>query len=178
MKSIVKKYGIGVGVFISLAMMISHFLAGDPPDFDMMEVVGWTSMILASLTIFIALRAVREGQGGFISFKDAFLKGLMVAVIAGGIVGLYTVLHIGLLDRDYTERYMEYEIAKMAEGGMTPAEIETELEKTAELRDLLENPFAQGLVMMIMVFLVGLLVSLGSGAILARKEGAEPSVVG
>ncbi len=170
MKSTTWKYGLGIGAVIALSMMTSHLLAGDPPDFDMMERVGWTSMILSSLAIFLGVRAVREEKGGRIGFVEAFLKGLAIAAIAGGVVGLYTAVHIGVFDKKYNERYMEHQINKMELSGMSQADIDAELAETEGLRDLLENPLAQGLVMTLMVFLVGLLVALASGVILKRNE--------
>ena len=174
MSSTTWKYGLGIGGVIALAMMVSYLLAGDPPDFDMMERVGWTSMILSSLAIFLGVRAAREENGGRIRFTEAFLKGLAIAAIAGGVVGLYSVIHIGVFDKEYNERYLEHQVTKMEASGMSQTDIEAELAETEELRAMLDNPLAQGFVMLVTVFLVGLLVALASGVILSNdKKGSS-----
>lgn len=170
MKGTTLKYGLVIGLVISCAMAGSSMLAGDPPDFGMMEVVGWTSMVLALLGIFLGVKAIREEKGGKIGFTEAFLKGLAIAAIAGGVVGLYTVVHIGVFDTEYSDQYMAYEMQKITESGMSQAEIREEIEFMEDLRPYLDNPFAQGAIMLLTVFIVGLLVSLGSGAVLKNYE--------
>ena len=165
--------GIGIGLFISLAMLLSYLAAGDPPDFAMMEVVGYTSMILSLATIFLAIRARREREGGRISFGPAAVTGLAISVVAGLVVGLYTFAHVAWLDPDYGMKYLAYEQQRMVDEGMSQAAVEEEMAEYEEMRELLESPLMQGLIMAGMIFGMGGVITLISALILSRRGSTK-----
>lgn len=169
MKKRTVTFGAGIGLVISLAMFISYMAAGDPPDFGMMEVVGYTSMILALAAIFLGIRSRREEEGGVITFGRAAMTGLAIAGVAGLVVGLYTFIHVAWLDPEYGTKYLAYEQQKMVDEGMSQATIASNMADYESMRELYDSPLLQGLIMAAMIFGMGGLISVVSALILSRR---------
>lgn len=166
----VRTYGIGIGLFISLAMFLSYMAAGDPPDFGMMETVGYTSMVLALLMIVVGIRSRREEQGGVITFGEATKTGLAIAGVAALVVGLYTFAHIAWIDADYGTKYLAYEEERMTEAGMSQAEITEVMTEYEDNRELFDSPLLQGLILGGTIFVMGGVITLIAALFLRRDR--------
>jgi hypothetical protein len=172
MKKQIWTYGIGVGVSVVLLMYISFTLwMGDDPDFSMGEIAGYASMLLSFALLFIGVKQYRDKHlGGFISFKKAFLMGLLMTLIASLIYVIGWMIYSSYNMTDFMEQYANKMLENMAKEGASTAEIDAKKEEMAYYADLYKNPFWKAIMTFMEIFPVGLIVSLISALILKRKS--------
>jgi hypothetical protein len=82
MKKTVLTFGLISGAILS-AMMLLTLPFMDTIGFERGEVIGYTSMVLASLLIFFGVRSYRDNvAGGAVSFGRALAVGALIAAVA------------------------------------------------------------------------------------------------
>ena len=77
------KYGVIAGLIVGLLMAATIPLVRDTPAEPYGMAIGYTTMLIALSTIFVAIKRRRDAQGGVIRFWPAFGMGLGISVIAG-----------------------------------------------------------------------------------------------
>ena len=170
MKRTILKYGLIGGLIMSGLFAISVVIAGDPPDYVMMEIIGYTSMILAMLAIFFGVKSCRDHLlGGTISFGQGMGVGTGIATVAAAVLGFYTFAHIAWVDPNFEEDYSAWQIETIQQSDMSETEKAEEIQHVEELLTTMNSPFMQGLVMFATVFAMGLVATLITAAILKRN---------
>lgn len=135
------------------------------------EVLGYSSMILALTAIFFGVKAYRDKVlGGKISFGKAFVMGLGISGVAAVIFGIYVYLLYAVISPDLSGRMIEIYREKIRTSGETQQVITEQLAQFETEAVMWNNPFLQSFVMLFTVFLIGVLISLITAAILKRKE--------
>jgi hypothetical protein len=170
MKNIVLKFGLISGAAISamMAIMVPLLLSGRV-DFSGSELVGYTSMVLAFLAVFIGIRTYRESSGGTITFGRAFQVGILITLVASTIyVVTWQIIYYNFLP-DFADRYAALTVANMKSSGATAAAIAAEEQKLAQFKEWYRNPFLNVAMTFVEIFPAGLIVTLISAAILRRK---------
>jgi len=101
------KSGLIIGV-VSIAVFIIMYVADLKPVGIMMPIMLMLASLAISITILVVLlKKYRTQVGGFISFRDAFLYGL-IALLTGLIIStLFTFLFIHFIEPDYYKNIME-----------------------------------------------------------------------
>ncbi|MFT3827877.1 MAG: DUF4199 domain-containing protein [Chitinophagaceae bacterium] len=90
---------------------------------------GLLSIIILVMGIFLAMRAVKRANGFQLTYGQALKTGMIVSVITGIMVALFTLLYCTIINPGYTA-YMVSEIEKeMILAHKAPAVISGELEK-------------------------------------------------
>lgn len=146
----------------SMLIMLTAFIAtqliwGNTLPYRTAEVIGYISIFISLSFVFFGIRAYREEKnGGVISFGKAFQVGLIITLFPSIAFGLYT---IGLFLFQGDEM-MEYYMKNMPESDRQQFEANPEL---------FSNPFFQGIIMFLTVFIIGLVISLISAWILKRQ---------
>ena len=174
MKGTLVKYGLIGGFIMGFGFMISIPLSGDPPNYDTMEILGYASILIALVAIFFGIKSYRDRQlGGSIQFVKGLLTGIGISAIASAILGLYTFIHIAWIDPEFGQNYSAWEIDKIEASEMSAVEKEEAITSIKELLPALDSPIIQGLIMYGTVFVIGIIVSLISAAILKRDGENE-----
>ena len=128
-KKILLRYGlIGGAILVINFFLFSSLWMSDAEntDFQLGELVGYASMILALSTVFFGVKAYRDKQrNGVISFKDAFLNGLIIVVIASVIYVVGWMIYYPNFMPDFADQYLQHEQAKLVKEGLSQASIET-----------------------------------------------------
>lgn len=175
MQRIVTVYGLISGVIVAICMGISGYLMLHDrsfPDYGMW--IGYASMLLAFSFIAIAIKAQRDQSGGSISFGQAFMTGLWIALIASA---FYTITWIIIYKNFYPtflDDMFSRELAGMRSAGRSDAEILKSAEKMKGLKAMYATwPGLIGFTLL-EILPVGLLVSLVCALIMKRKP-AQPS---
>ena len=69
--------------------VLDAIFQGDNFDFSLGETLGYTAMLIALSTVFFGVKSYRDKElEGRITFKSAFLKGLIIVAIASLISGV------------------------------------------------------------------------------------------
>lgn len=175
-----KKFKLALifGISSSLVMSVSWWLTpliwppveGEIYDFTQGEFIGYTAMILSLTAVFIGVKRYRDQElGGFISFKQAFVSGLYIVLVASVFYVISWLIYMPLFMPDFPEQYAACQVLKMEEAGLPQVEIEA---KRAEMDDwvvMYDNIWVKIGMTFVEVFPIGLIVALISAFILKRK---------
>ena len=152
MKSTVIRFGI-YGFLLALIVFLSALYFGEGLDFSTQEVIGYLTMIASLSFIFFGIKHYRDQvNGGSVSFRRAVLIGLLIAALTGLGVALGDFLYLSFINPDFFEEYS----AIMRNEGYK-----------GEIPDY-GNGF-MAMIMFLTVMIIGLIISLISALILARK---------
>ena len=160
MKSTILKYGIYAAVTIVGLFAAETIIWGMTLDYKTSEALGYLSMFISLSFIYFGVKAYRDEEaGGSISFVQALKVGALIALLPAAAFFLYNVGFFTL----YGEQFAEYSLQSMS------AEQRAQLEANKEL---FMNPFFQGLVMFLTVYVIGFALSLLSAMVLQRVKEA------
>lgn len=139
-------------------------------DFGLGETLGYTAMLIALSTVFFGVKSYRDKElGGKITFKNAFLKGLIIVSIASLIYVIGWEIYYPNFMSDFGERYNEYLLADLTEKGLSASEIATEQAKMDDWMIKYQNPLYRLPLTLMEIFPLGLVVALISALLLKRK---------
>jgi hypothetical protein len=180
MKKIVLTFGLVSGVVMSLMMVLTLPLH-ERIDSSTALVIGYTTMVAASLAIYFGVRRYRDEQpGGTVSFGRAFAVGLLIACVAGACyTATWEVIYYNF-QPDYMEKYQARELEHERARGMAPVELERKRAEMARFAELYRNPAINAAMTFLEPLPVGLLGALISAALLRRRRQtvALPVVIG
>jgi len=158
MKNLTLRYGIYSAFIVLAFLIITQLLFGTSLPYRTMEVIGYLTIIISLSLVFFGIKAYRDEKGdGQITFGKAFRVGLGITALPAAAFGLYTLWMFAFRSKEF----MEYAMTSMNEA---------ERQQMQEHMVLYGNPFFQGLVMFLTVFVIGLVISLLSALLLKRQN--------
>ncbi len=174
MKKTVLIYGLIVGLVVVAMMFITMPFVMDGT-LEHSYLLGYTTMVIALSTIFIAIKNYRDKQSnGTIKFGKAFLIGLYITLIGGVLYASGWEIYMavsGMNMQEFSEGYMQGEVAKLEKAGASAAEIEAVKEEGKYYMEMMKNPLVRFLFVMFLEFVpVGIIISLISAAVLRKKN--------
>lgn len=174
MRKTIYIFGGIAGAIVASVMCISMMMfKSNSANFDWGMVIGYASMLLAFIMIFIAIKTYRDRHAdGRISFGKAFGIGLGVTCIASLIYSLTWFVIYKTVYPEFPQHYTEYSLQKMQQAGKTSAEIETAKLEISEAFEYYRTWYGIISITFIEIFPVGLLVTLICALILKRKTPA------
>ena len=177
MKKTVLTYGPIAGVIIVLLMALFFGLMSKEQDFQMGEVLGYASMIVALSTIFVGIRKYRDDElGGMITFGKAFQVGLLITLVASAIyVAAWMFYSAGGGADEMMTTFLDQTVEKMKASGATEAEISAKVAEMKQFQEMYKNHIVKIGITFLEIFPVGLIISLIAAALL-RKTEANVSV--
>lgn len=174
MRKIVLTFGLIAGAMLS-AMMLISFQFHDQIGFGKAGyVVGYTSMVLAFLMVFVGVKSYRDNvAGGSVTFGRAFKVGLMITLIASACyVATWQVVYYKFMP-DFLDRYAAYSLSEAKKSGATDAQIAEKTKQMAEFKEMYKNPLVNIAFTFLEPLPVGLLFTLAAAGVLSRKRRTE-----
>lgn len=171
MKKDVWTFGLIAGGILAAMMVITLRLSNyGAMEFDHAELFGYTTMVLAFVLIFFAIRSYRENVGGgAITFGKALQVGLLVTLIASTVyVATWEILYYNVVT-DFGDKYAAHQLEKMRAKGATDAAMEKAKQDMVRFKELYKNPFINAGITYLEVFPVGLIITFIFAGILRRK---------
>ncbi len=160
--------GIAGAIIISVACFV---VALDLPGHFETPWFGYLVMLVALSLVFVGVKRFRDVEcGGVITFRRAFLLGLVMALAAASIYIIGWEIFLSVTGRDFMGEYTASTLEAMRADGAAPAAIEA---RAAEMQDFAasyRNPLVRIPVTFIEIFPVGLLVALASAALLRNPK--------
>ena len=180
MKKIVLTFGLVSGVVMS-AMMVLTLPLHERIDSSTALIIGYTTMVAASLAIYFGVRRYRDEQpGGTLSFGRALAVGLLIACVAGACyTATWEVIYFKF-QPGYMERYQARELEQERARGAMPAELERKRAEMARFAEMYRNPAFNAAMTFLEPLPVGVLVALISAGLLRRRRPtvALPTAIG
>ena len=172
MQNPIIRFGLIGGIILVILSNIPWLIWGESMSYTTAVSLGYLSVAVALSSIYFGVRKYRdEIGGGVISFGKAFKIGLLTALIPSGFIFVSTVIFYILNG----ENFQEWAIASM-EQSLPPEQFQAQMAQIEAMGDLTLNPFFQGFVMFMTVFVIGLLVSLVVAWILKKERKNTESV--
>jgi len=169
MNKTIISYGIIAGLIVSGMVLLTF--SSSFVNFENGEIFGYSSMVIAFATIFVAVKTQRDKyQSGKLLFGQAFKTGLSITLIASAIyVGSWMIMS-ETIAKDFMEEYYQMSISEIESSDLSALEKDEQLEDAAYFKELYKNPFFKIGITFLEIFPVGLLFSLLAAFILKTKN--------
>lgn len=179
MQRIVLTFGLISGLIIS-GMFVLTIPFQDHVGFDTGAIIGYASMLAASLLIYFGIRSYRDNVGGgMVGFGRAFAVGILIVTVSSVLyVATWEFVYPRYMP-DFYEKYGAAALEKARASGQSQAEIDKYAAVMKDRIEMYKNPVWNVLFTFIEPLPVGLLVTLISAWVLSRRRGrAEGGRVG
>ena len=167
------KFGSLAGVIsvigFSIWPVIMRLIGKDLDDIEAGEIIGYISLFLALSMIFFGIRRIREQSGGSISFKNAFLNGLSMAVVASVIYVVGWIIYYPNFIPDFADTYTQSQIDLLITEGLNPQETQEKIDALWEFNENYKKPHIMAGYTFLEIFPLGVVVALISVTILRRR---------
>jgi hypothetical protein len=175
MKKVVLTFGLLGGIIIAAFVWTTAILVeNNAIGFERLEIVGYTSMLVALSMVFFGIKSYRDNySGGKITFWKGVQVGLLISLIAG-VLYWFGAFSYGLTHPGFAERFMQQFTELKVDGpqrqGAPPEQIASGQAEVDMMTTLFESPVLFFLVCMAEILPVGIVVTLISSGLLRRKE--------
>ena len=165
MKKTVLTFGLISGAIMMIMMLITMPFSSRI-GYDKALVVGYTTMVLAFMLLFMGIRSYRENVGGgSITFGRGFAVGILITLIACLLyAATWDAIYFGV--PGFSEKFIAFCNEHARHSGVSAEAAQQQIDS---MKRLLGNPLLNGLMAFIEPLPVGLLVTLISAAILRKK---------
>lgn len=122
------RYGIYTGIaYVVVSLLFYSLDLSDKPW------VGYSSFVILIVGIVLGTLAYRDKHsGGFISYGRALASGVLISLVTGVIMGIYSYFFFGFFDPEMMEKMLDMSAENMAKKGMTDEQIDAGLKFTSK----------------------------------------------
>ena len=161
MKQKIFKYGLLAGsVIVLIPVITSWFIGTGPETFAIGEIIGYSTMIVSLLLIFMAVNEYKQSQPErSVSFSKILMIGTGISAIAGVMFGIYNWVYVTYIAPEFVDQYYNYYIENIRSSGAPQTEIDSSIASLNEEKEMFMNPIVSFLAMFVSVFIVGLIIS-------------------
>ena len=176
MKRIVLTFGLIAGAILSVMMLLT-LPFHDQIGFDKGYIIGYTTMVLAFLMIFVGVKTYRDTvAGGKVTFGQAFKVGLLIMLVASVCYVVTWEVIYYTISPDYLDKYAAYSIEKLKQSGASAEAIAAKTQEMAKFKIMYQNPLVNIAFTLLEPLPVGLLFTLVAAAVLSRKRRPQEAV--
>ncbi len=174
MLGIALRYGAIAG-FIVIAVLLAGIVATSEHQTQSSifstEWFGYTVMLVALSTIFLAIRDYRNQKlGGVIKFLPALGLGLSIAFIAGLAYVIGWEIYLNATHYQFMEHYAAAMAERARGSGLAGAALQAKLDEIEAMRAGYANPLIRLPMTFLEIFPVGVLIALISAAVLRNPK--------
>ena len=126
--------------------------------------------VIFPVVIFIAVKAFKKENGGFLSVSEALKTGVAAAVISGLIFLVYNLLFNYVIEPTYAQQVLDATRDQLTEAGTMNEE---QIEATLEWVKWGSNPLIGSAIWLAFSAFLGLIYSLIAGLIMKQKRPYE-----
>lgn len=170
MSLVIKKFG-AIAFFIGLLGFTLALYLGKSLDYGTQELVGWGVMGMTAAMVYFGVAYQRDTVfAGKISFVQALKTGIIIAAMGGLGVALADIVYTLFVNPSFFIAYNEYamELATASKNPVAISQLEAQREMYNQYSGT-EMSFIAGLMMFVMTFMLGFVVSLIAAFILKMK---------
>ncbi|MBK9409334.1 MAG: DUF4199 domain-containing protein [Gemmatimonadetes bacterium] len=178
MRKIVLTFGLIAGTIMSAMLLIAMpFQEQIGPEKGM--IIGYTSMVLAFLMIFVGVKTYRDNvAGGRITFGRAFLVGFLIMFVASSCyVATWEVMYFKLTP-GYSEKMTAQAIEKERKSGANEAQLAAKRKEMEEFQAMYQKPLVNIAITFLEPLPVGLLFALIAAGVMSRKRRDDEALSG
>lgn len=170
MKKIVLTFGLIAGVILA-AMLLLTLPFQDELGFDRLQILGYTTMLVAFLLIFFGVRSYRDNvAGGAVRFGRAFAVGLLIGAVASACYVATWEVYYFKFAPDFMAKYQAHVLENARADGESAAALAKRKAEMDRYAELYANPAINAAVTFFEPLPVALIVSLASAGVLSRRR--------
>lgn len=171
MKNTVIKYGL-YGFITAFVLFFIALYFGQGLSFKTQELVGYASMVISLSFVYFGIKHYKNHElNGEISFKTAFIIGALISLFTAIGFGIMDIIYVTKINPDFAEQYLAYEFNLLdARTDLSLDEIKFEKLSLQKQSEAFGSPIILFFIMTMMVFVIGVIISLLSALILHKKE--------
>ena len=160
------KWGLITGMVYVIFSLISNMMGIQQSGNRVLGFLVLTVlMIVTFFTIFLGVKETRdEDLGGYLTFGQGFMTGFKIALIAGLISAVFTLIYSKFIDPDFAEKMMAGVEDQWDKAGMP----EEQREVARKWTSYMFNPFILSAFSLFSALFWGVIKSLIAGAILKK----------
>lgn len=164
------KFGL-IGGAVLAGLMLAALPLENVIGYDRAVLVGYGTMVLGFLFVFLGIRAYREDVGGgTVTFWRAFALGLAITAVGSTCYTLAWEAYFFGTKSDFTAKYAAHEIARARASGASAADVAALTQEMHDFGEKYQNPVYNAAVTFLEPLPVGLLIALVSAAALRRRS--------
>ncbi len=173
MQRIVLTFGL-IGGAVLAVLMLATLPFQDQIGFERGALVGYTTMVLAFLMVYVGVRAYRDTvPGGAVTFGQAFKVGLLISlVITVCYVATWQVMYYGFMP-DFFDKYTAFALEKARQGGASEADLARQAQDLRDFAVMYKNPLVNIAFSLLEPLPVGLVFTLVTAGVLGRRAGSR-----
>ena len=173
MKKTVLTFGLIAGGLLS-GMMLLTLPFHERISFDTAEIIGYTTIVLASLLVFFGVRSYRDNvAGGRLTFGRALLVGLLITLVSSVCyVATWQFVYYRLAP-GFVDKYVDHQIERERASGATPEQLAATAQKMEQFKALYRNPLVNIALTFLEPLPIGVVASLITAGILTRRRRLE-----
>jgi hypothetical protein len=176
MQRIILTFGLIAGAILSVMMLLT-IPFHDQIGFDKGYIIGYTTMVLAFLMIFVGVKTYRDTvAGGKVTFGQAFKVGLLIMLVASACYVVTWEFIYYTISPDYLDKYASYSIEKLKQSGASAEAVAAKTQEMAKFKIMYQNPLVNIAFTLLEPLPVGLLFTLVAAAVLSRKRPAQEAI--
>jgi len=169
MKKTVLTFGLISGGIMAAMMIITAFV-GTSMGFDKAEILGYSTMVLAGIMIFMGVKSYRDHAGnGAITFGKGFKIALLITLVAALLYVITWMVLSYTIFSDFMEQYSTAMIEKAKASGVTAEQLAATQADMEKYKELYKNPFFRAALTFMEPLPVGVIMSLLAALILKKK---------
>jgi hypothetical protein len=154
------KWGI-IGGLISFLVSVVTQYSGLAEDFS--ETLGWVSFLITFVVnvtvLFLALKEVREQQGGYLTYGEGLGSSTLLGAIWGLVAGGFNYIYINFIDDAVIQKQMDLARQRLEDQGMS----ESQIQDAEKITNMMLGPGVQFVMVVVattfILFVLGLIVS-------------------
>jgi hypothetical protein len=172
MKKTVFRYGSISFLALCALGLINYLAIIKIPNFNG-AIGGYICILLSSIFIYFGIKQFRDQEnGGFVSYKQAFLVGILIVIFPSLANGIYNVIYVKFIDPGFIDKYYDLAIQNM-KIELPPDQFQVKLKSLESERIIFKNPYLQFFMMFLTVFFIGAVVTAISSLVLCKKPKTQ-----
>jgi hypothetical protein len=154
------KWGIIGGLLSFLVSVVTQY-SGLAEDFS--ETLGWVSFLVTFVinvtVLFLALKEVREQQGGFLTYGEGLGSSTLLGGLWGIVAGGFNYIYINFIDDAVIQKQMDLARQRLEDQGLS----ESQIQDAEKITNMMLGPGIQFITIVfftvLFMFFLGLIVS-------------------
>ena len=169
MKKTVLTFGLISGGIMAAMMIITAYV-GKNIGFDKAEILGYSTMILAAVMLFLGVKSYRDNMNnGVISFGTAFKVALLITLVSTLIYVITWMVLSYTVISDFMDVYSTAMVEKAKASGLSAEQLAAKQKEMQMYQEMYKNPIYRAALTFIEPLPVGIPMSLIAALILKKK---------
>lgn len=163
------QYGLIVGGLLTFFMWSSYFIWKDNVNIALAQFIGYITMLISFLFLFVGLKKYRKSQDGKLSFRDGFKSALTIALIASVCYVVSWMIYYQFFGHTFIADYQAQILADLKTQGLSDIEIGEQKLNLDVMAEKYKSPLFRIGVTFMEILPIGIISSFFSALILKRS---------